>query len=571
MNDHPSKQLELAPFYLIKEFYVMLLFIPLSWFGCASDLSPSNESLQNEPAGSEESGASEEGIEPGMDSGPWTATIDANDTKEWAFFDLDTGTLVEGDEWDVAFQTTKIKSNSGISGDGGVVVCPMENEDFSTLAEAPSEPCVIDREDGDDDDTKPDYAFLNPVSWYLYDPAGHVISTQPVVYVVTSTEGIQYKVEFLDYYTEAGTPRFITFQWALLEETAEVPEEEAAEEGSETDVEEDENSFLLSPDQTTEWTYLSLQEVPTPVDPEEESWDLAIQGVQFQTNGGTSGEGFGGALVTDSNWEDLEATTTVGFQADAMVPVPGPPGSGEFSGNPVLNEWFDYNMDTHEATPKDVVYVIRKSSGEYAKFQILTYDNDGMKIRSAPIGRDILVYETEVELSSPDSITYLDFDLGITSEPGEMVDGWDMGLSDTVFQTHSGTSGEGLGGALEMSQETLEDITVATGPGCYSGPPDHKCDCEKDEVTCADDNGMWTEQCNCDLPFAVDEWLQDGEEEFSGNAVLTKWENPDMLPLGYIFMVKTADGDYVKLQITDIKEGVLTLNWAFSGAGLNTF
>ena len=536
--------------------------------GCAEDLTPTGgDSPPSSSSTTPEIPLSTE-MDP-EDSGPWLITIDATHEENWARFDLDTGSLTDGEDWDLAFQSTKIQSNSGISGSGGVVVCPIQDGNFETLTESPEEDCYVDREDGDDEDTKPDYAFLNPISWYSYDPVNHVISTQPVVYVVTSTEGLEYKLELLNYYDEAGNPRWVTFQWALVEAEIAPTEPEVSEE--DTPEEESEDGFLLPADTPGDWVYLTLGESPTVVEPEDGSWDLAVQGVQFQSNSGTSGDGFGGVQATDSQWDELESISTVGFAVDTLVPIPGPPGSGEFSGNPILNEWFAYDMETHTATPRDVVYAVRLSSGAYAKFQILSYGPEGMRIQSAPISGDVIEYETALEITSPETFLYMDFEMGNVGKPGEMLENWDIGLSDSVLQTHSGTSGEGLGGALEMSDTPFDALQSATAPGCYSGPPDHQCDCEQDSLSCEESNGIWTEQCTCDLTFTTDEWLTLGEEEWSGNAELSGWDNPDMLPLGYIFLLKTAEGNYVKLQFTGFNAGVLTLKWAFSGAGRNTF
>ena len=106
----------------------------------------------------------------------------------------------------------------------------------------------------------------------------------------------------------------------------------------------------------------------------------------MRTNSGTSGTGAGGAVATeakalvdvlsspsgegcylaaeghicDCEMTQQECTDKpgawtpqcdcpTGFVADEMLPIPGPPGS-ESSANPVLAEWFDYDMETHVLT-----------------------------------------------------------------------------------------------------------------------------------------------------------------------------------------------------------------------------
>ena len=39
---------------------------------------------------------------------------------------------------------------------------------------------------------------------------------------------------------------------------------------------------------------------------------------------------------------------------------------------------------------------------------------------------------------------------------------------------------------------------ITGNPGCYSGPPDHACDCEVSEAECAESMGIWTDQCACE-------------------------------------------------------------------------
>jgi hypothetical protein len=131
------------------------------------------------------------------------------------------------------------------------------------------------------------------------------------------------------------------------------------------------------------WAYVSLRDGGEvfPANDGEGSWDVAFQRTKVQTNSGTSGEGMGGALVTEAS--GLEALLEVPegeFVEDEMVPVPGPPGSGEFSGNPLLNAWYDYDPSSHAVTPKPLVYVIRTADGHYAKLAFLSYGSGTVEV-----------------------------------------------------------------------------------------------------------------------------------------------------------------------------------------------
>ena len=43
------------------------------------------------------------------------------------------------------------------------------------------------------------------------------------------------------------------------------------------------------------------------------------------------------------------------------------------SANPVLNDWYDYDMTTHATTPKPQAYILRTAAGDYVKLQITSY------------------------------------------------------------------------------------------------------------------------------------------------------------------------------------------------------
>ncbi|MEE2787688.1 MAG: hypothetical protein VX589_10145, partial [Myxococcota bacterium] len=54
-------------------------------------------------------------------------------------------------------------------------------------------------------------------------------------------------------------------------------------------------------------------------------------------------------------------------------------------------------------------------------------------------------------------------------------------------------SGQSTNGGMSMGRPPMSEGV----PGCYSGPPDHMCDCETDEDTCKDSGGLWTPTCDC--------------------------------------------------------------------------
>jgi hypothetical protein len=113
----------------------------------------------------------------------------------------------------------------------------------------------------------------------------------------------------------------------------------------------------------------------TPADPAtDRGWDLALSRTRIATNSGTSGPGMGGARDAGAaSLVSLTSAPNTDYTADAMVPNPGPPGSGSFSGNPVRNGWYDYDMTTHAVSPKDKAFLVRTADGGYVKLKITGY------------------------------------------------------------------------------------------------------------------------------------------------------------------------------------------------------
>jgi len=110
-------------------------------------------------------------------------------------------------------------------------------------------------------------------------------------------------------------------------------------------------------------------------------WDLKIARTSISTNGGTSGTGKGAAVATTA--ASIDATIlcpTDGWVADEMVPIAGPPGSGETSANKLLSEWFDYDPATHAVSSKGVVYCVRTADGKYGAIRVGNYAGGKMTL-----------------------------------------------------------------------------------------------------------------------------------------------------------------------------------------------
>jgi HmuY protein len=144
------------------------------------------------------------------------ALVDASNKAAFVFVDLDGDTELKTDEalsgngWELSFQRFKISMNGGAQNTNGKVsVALLTDTDFDALQQAPASGY---QQDGAD-------TVFNAVSggWYAYDLGKHRLEAQPKrVYVVASSEGRYFKVQWLSYYDDAGSPAQISFRYAPL-------------------------------------------------------------------------------------------------------------------------------------------------------------------------------------------------------------------------------------------------------------------------------------------------------------------------------------------------------------------
>ena len=106
--------------------------------GCAGDIAPTDNETEEVP----------------MNLPPSTLVVDASDREAWVYFDLDLSfdPLEEEDEgWDIAFQRFKVKSNGGVTGDGGVEIAILKDVEYDEITQAPIDMYLVDQEDSDDE------------------------------------------------------------------------------------------------------------------------------------------------------------------------------------------------------------------------------------------------------------------------------------------------------------------------------------------------------------------------------------------------------------------------------------
>jgi hypothetical protein len=126
------------------------------------------------------------------------------------------------------------------------------------------------------------------------------------------------------------------------------------------------------------WVYFDLESMAEtmPASPEYSvDWDLAFQRFKIMSNGGVSGSGeVEIAPVTGVDWVALETAPSDGYQSDTA--------DGEDENaypDYVFNSgdtWFVYDPSDHTLSPREVIYVVRSTDGNYFKLQMLEYYDD---------------------------------------------------------------------------------------------------------------------------------------------------------------------------------------------------
>lgn len=117
---------------------------------------------------------------------------------------------VEAGAWDLSFARTKIRSNGGASGAGGVEVAWQDGLALADADAAPTSGWVTDGAD------EKELAFARSDGWYDYNLLKHVVEPRDRVYFVRATDGVVYAMRMISYYDHLGESRAPTFEWLPL-------------------------------------------------------------------------------------------------------------------------------------------------------------------------------------------------------------------------------------------------------------------------------------------------------------------------------------------------------------------
>lgn len=124
---------------------------------------------------------------------------------------------------------------------------------------------------------------------------------------------------------------------------------------------------------TMNTVYLKLDQGQLVTTTSDQPWLFAVKRTQFQTNSGTSGtRGVGVHNSASTDFAAISSCSNLSYTYDEMLPASGAPGSQPYSGNAVLNAWYDYDSTTHTVSSKQHVYAL-SDGNECLKLQILSY------------------------------------------------------------------------------------------------------------------------------------------------------------------------------------------------------
>lgn len=163
----------------------------------------------------------------------YTATVTASSNTDTIFCDLfNGGTVAQIGAWELSFQRFRIGTNSGTSGTGSGGACNTGSSSFGSVfsvnqfSSATSGVCPIFAVDRTLSSTTGGAGGSSDVSysgnpafqeWYLYDTTTHVLTAKADVLIVRSADGgSYYKVQMLDYYSDAGTSGYPSLRWAEI-------------------------------------------------------------------------------------------------------------------------------------------------------------------------------------------------------------------------------------------------------------------------------------------------------------------------------------------------------------------
>ena len=264
---------------------------------------------------------------------------------------------------------------------------------------------------------------------------------------------------------------------------------------------------------------LSAVEVSDPL--WDEGWDISVDNLtNIRLNGGATAPGqVFAATIDDMDWGDISRAPETVYQTDDQ------------NGGYIGENWYFYDANTHTVNPNDNKYVIRATDGNYYKFRVketvFTSRTDGELTLIAEKVDEPASFETTevtgrvVTARFPlngDTLTYFSLKqakvVNITDAPSSLA--WDLQSDFVTIYTNGGSSGSGAAMAAVYEDLDFDSLTVVPLGGIYV----------QDDSTAGN--------------YAI------GDSWYDYNVTT---HSLSVKPLMYL--LKTADGNFAKLQILD--------------------
>ena len=334
------------------------------------------------------------------------------------------------------------------------------------------------------------------------------------------------------------------------------------------------------------WVYFSFTkgtvvEITNPKTTDDD-WDIAFNRYNIRTNGGVSGKGE--AEVVNTNSKDFAAVTKApaeGYEKDKKFTEVGRPAPGqtqpsitEVEKNPVISGtvmvenskgWYNYNRPKQgENTPHfDItkyVYVIKTAKGnKYVKIQLTSYTKSDQPDKSGfitftydfltekeavkPVEKVALDFAgneaKEVQLDATGGWKYFSLKNGeVTPAKPEEDLTWDLAFNNYYVRLNGGTSGKGKAEVVKVEGTDFAKVTEAPKAG-FAKDAQGKMN-----------EGNYPNITKVDASFS--QYMSGGFGTKTGIIGLDPTKAPKVyVPTNYIYVLKTADGTYAKVQVTD--------------------
>jgi hypothetical protein len=261
--------------------------------------------------------------------------------------------------WDVGFFATSVMLNGGAAGPAGVAghcICTNESASSAQIMAMTSESMLAEFASVTEADIPAEgEAWLTDAlapaidRWYSYDPVAHAVTAAPDnVWMMRTASGgafAKFHVTGLEDATQTHAGR-VTFEYALQ------PSAGAAFEPAQS-VTVDVSSGAVSFDLETGVVVTGSSD-----------WDVRFEGYDIRVNGGVSGSGSAGALLSGESFgavTDASDLPSNLYAGDAF--------GGVFDDHP----WYRYNLEgNHQIWPTFDVYLIHRGESVW-KVQLTSY------------------------------------------------------------------------------------------------------------------------------------------------------------------------------------------------------